>query len=300
MQTAAVSLMLVVSAIGFAGDWMSAMRSGNAALEAGQYRQAGAEFRSALASAKSPPERASALNNLASVEETLGNLAHAERHYEECIRIWSAMPDAPADALAKPLNNLALLYSRRREYDRAADLYRRSLELRPDARTQARVLTNLGRLSFARKRYAEAEAYYHRALTAVPDDTSTLANLAELQVTLRRTASARRAAERVLAAEQDRPLEIAARLSLASADAADKNWGSAERHLLRAMQLATGLLGENHAVTASVYGEYARVVRKLDRKREAADYEEKARRAAAASPESQTVSVSELLSDQRR
>ena len=295
MQIAASLLLLV-----FAPDWTTAMKSGNVALDSGHYRTATQHYRNALRVAKVEAERASALNNLAAVEETIGNLAQAERYYEECIAAWSRTPDAPADALAKPLNNLAVLYSRRREYARAEALYLRSLELRSDDAARVQVLTNLGRLNYARKRYSEAEAYYTRALTLSPGNTTTLANMAELQVSLRRPEAARRNASRVLAAEQDRPLEIAARLSLAAADAEEKNWTSAEAHLLKAMQLATRVLGESHAVTASVYAGYAKVARKLNRKREAADYDDKARRAAAASPESQTVSVSELLTDQRR
>ena len=295
MHLAALLLLLAS-----APEWTSNMKSGNAALNAGEYRVAADLFRGALKAARSDAERAAALNNLASVEETLGQLAQAERHYEECIAAWSRTPDAPADALAKPLNNLALLYSRRREYNRAADLYHRSLQLRTDDMSRVQVLNNLGRLNYARKRYGDAESHYMRALTLAPDDSATLVNLAELQVALGRTASARRTAERVLASEQDRPMEIAARLSLALACAGEKKWQEAEPHLIRAMQLATGLLGENHAVTASLFAEYARVARKLQRKRAAADYQERARRAAAAAPEAHTVSVSELLIDQRR
>ena len=277
-------------------DWTAAMKSGNAAVDTGEYKNAAQKFREALRTAKSDYERAASLNNLAAVEESLGEVGEAERHYEQCIAAWSRVPDAPPDALAKPLNNLALLYRRRGQYDRAAELYKKSFELQP----RAGVLSNLGRLSFARQRYQEAEAYYVRALTLDPDDTATLANMAELQVAMGRFAAARRTAEQVLNTEKGRPLEIAARLSLAAAHAGEKRWHDAEPHLHQAMQLANRLYGDNHAVTASVYADYAKVVRKLDRKREAADYEERARRAGAAITESHTVSVSELLTDQRR
>ena len=277
-------------------DWTSAMKSGNAAVETGEYKNAAQKFRDALRVAKSDYERAASLNNLAAVEESLGEVAEAERHYEQCIAAWSRVPDAPSDALAKPLNNLALLYRRRGQYDRAAELYKKSFELNP----RAGVLSNLGRLSFARRRYQEAEAYYLRALALDPDDAATLANVAELQVAMGRFAAARRTAEQVLNTEKGRPLEIAARQSLAAAYVGEKQWRDAEPQLHQAMQLANRLYGDNHAVTASVYSEYAKVVRKLDRKREAADYEERARRASESTAERNTVSVSELLTDQRR
>jgi tetratricopeptide (TPR) repeat protein len=295
MHTAALLLLFASTA-----DWTDVMKAGNTALDAGQYRTAAQEFRKALGAARADAERAATLNNLAAVEETLGNLPQAERHYEQCIAIWSGSPNAPSDALAKPLNNLALLYGKRGEYSRAAELYRRSLELRPDDESRARVLNNLGRLSFVQKRLAEAEGYYLQALRIRPDDFAALSNLAELQVAQGRPDAAVRMAERVLAAEFDRPLEISGRLTLAAASSSSRNWAEAEKNLTRAIAVAHRVFGEHHAVTALVYAEYAVVVRKLKRKREAAEYEERARRAAGGTPDRHTVSVAELIGDQRR
>ena len=276
--------------------WMELMQSGNAALDKSHLSEAASHFQSALKIAAADHERAAALNNLATVEETRGNLSRAERLYVECIETWTRAENATFDALAKPLNNLAVLYRRRAEYKKAAELYQRSLALRPNSPT---VLNNLGRMALVQRNYPEAEEYFRRALAITPEDAATLSNLAELQFATRRIDDAKQTASRVLRMESDRPLEVIARLTLAAVARDEKRWTEADAHLKRAAELSGRMLGEQHPLTACVYAEYAQVARKLKRKGEAADYEERARVAVVASAERHTVSWSELLDSYR-
>lgn len=277
--------------------WTGLMQSGNSALDRGKLTQAATDFEAALRMSSADHERAAALNNLAVVEETRGNLARAERLYADCIEAWTRAEASTLDALAKPLNNLAVLYRRRGEYEKAAELYQRSLALRPNSAT---VLNNLGRMQFVQRRFAEAEEYFRRALASAPSDSATLANLAELQLATGKLDEAKRSAERVVSAENGRPLEVVARLALAGVAREEKDWNQADAHLKRGRIIAQTVLGEDHPLTACVYAEYAYIARKLKRKAEAADYEDRAKAAIAASPDRHTVSFSELLDNHRR
>ena len=107
-----------------------------------------------------------------------GKSAWAGRNFASAEKSWSLAMDeaerlgADDPRLTRSLLDLAGLYSRQKDYDRAEPLLRRAMEIAERTAGQedprvAIIRNNLGALLFARRQYAEAEAEYRSALSIV-------------------------------------------------------------------------------------------------------------------------------------
>lgn len=127
------------------------------------YAQAEAAFRDAL---RLKPDYPEALHNLGIILTELNRLDEAADCYEKALNLAPAAPSH---------YNLGNLYLRRRQYEPAAEQFRRALALAPgQAEAHARLGATLGYLA----RYDEAEAALGEALRLKPDLAAAHGNLA--------------------------------------------------------------------------------------------------------------------------
>ncbi|RMH34908.1 MAG: tetratricopeptide repeat protein [Nitrospirae bacterium] len=156
-----------------ADSWESVNTLGMQAYQQGRYTDAKQWFLQALAEldpTQDPsPRRAMTLNNLAAVNEALGEYEKAELHYQQSLAIIEAIQGPMHPDLISGLNNLASLYQRQGRNERAEPLWRRSLTileriLGPDHPHVIPILRILAEGYRDQHRLADAEAFYTRAL----------------------------------------------------------------------------------------------------------------------------------------
>jgi tetratricopeptide (TPR) repeat protein len=176
-------------------------------------------------------------------------------------------PNSPSAATS--LNNLALLYSYQRDYNKAESLYISALaikerELGPDHPDTATVLNNLAELYDSQGAYAKAEPLYLRALAIRekalgpdhPDTAASLNNLAELYDSRGAYAKAEPLYLRALAIREkalgtDHPNTATSLNNIAGLYYRQGAYAKAEPLYLRALAISEKLLGPDHPDTAA-------------------------------------------------
>ncbi len=200
------------------------------------------------------PSLVNALNALAELYRLTGKFSQAEPLYKRAITLCQEMPETWLSKMATLLNNLALLYYEQGKYDLAEPLYLRSIEVNTKARGGieqeyiAQSIANLGLLYYSQGKYAQAERLYQQALAIFektsgmqhPDAATCLRSVGELYISQNR-------------------------------------YDQAEPFLRQAMDVYEQCLGPNHPALAVTLHLYADVLRKLERVKEAALCERRAK-----------------------
>jgi len=138
--------------------------------EAQELEQRAHRLRGETESAESSQlERLQQLSLAAEQLRAQGRYAEGVPVAQEAVRLGEAILSPGDVALAKLLNNLALLYGEQGKYSEAEPLFQRSLQIRekalgPEDPEVAAALINLGELYRRQARYAEAEHLLQRAL----------------------------------------------------------------------------------------------------------------------------------------
>jgi CHAT domain-containing protein len=109
-----------------------------------------------------------AMQELASLHQTVGDYARAIEIYERVVAIAEASPAADADALPRALDMLASVYWIQQRFGDAEPIFERSLSLRrehhgPRSAAFAHALTTYGSFLWARHAYSAAESAFLRA-----------------------------------------------------------------------------------------------------------------------------------------
>lgn len=156
-----------------ADTWASMNAMGMKAYRQGRYADAKQWFLQALneleATEEPSPRRAMTLNNLAAVNEALGEYEKAEIRYRQSLAIIEAIQGPTHPDLISSLNNLASLYQRQGQLERAEPLWRRSLSILERFLGDQHphlipLLLVLAESTEAQGRVADADALYARAL----------------------------------------------------------------------------------------------------------------------------------------
>lgn len=159
----------------------------------------------------SAADKAVTLNNVGLALGALERLAEAEKAYAESIKLVEDQPFLQG-ALAKRLNNLAMVEKEEGRLDAAAQHTRRALQLAQGENpkqdtTIASILNSMGLIALAQNRVADARISFERAnalwLLTVGDEhpnyAATLSNLAVVASRQRRHKEAQQLLERALA-----------------------------------------------------------------------------------------------------
>lgn len=156
-----------------ADSWQSVNALGMQAYQQGRFTDAKQWFLQALAEldpTQDPnPRRAMTLNNLAAVNEALGEYEKAELRYQQSLAIIEAIQGPTHPDLISGLHNLASLYQRQGQLERAEPLWRRSLAILEHILGPAHphlipILLMLAEATRAQSRLADSEVFYTRAL----------------------------------------------------------------------------------------------------------------------------------------
>jgi len=270
LRALTLGLALLVSGPAFAGEaeWKSHMNAGAAAYQRGDYNSAAASLTAALKEAESFGEAdqrlAVTLNNLASLYETQGRYAEAERLYRRSLEIYEKAlgPDHPS--VGTLLNNLGELYRAQGRYAETEPLFRRSLAIRekvlgPDHPDIGTTLNNLALLYKAQGRYAETESLHQRSLSIAekalgpdhPKVWAALNNLAALYEMQGRYAEAEPLFRRSLTIREkalgpDHPNVAMALNNLAALYESQGRYAEAEPLFRRSLAIREKALGPDH------------------------------------------------------
>lgn len=187
------------------------------------------------------------LNNWASVEWDLGDLATARSHYEEALSLYRQLGNRLGEA--KALNNLSNVLADQGDLAGSLECSRQALEIHRamgNPRGQSAVLNNLGATYFMLKDYQSARRAYeqalalHRASGNRQAEGEALANLSLLDCALGRLAEGReRASAAITLSEQtgDKINLANALYYLGRIELADGIFPAAEAALTRALDL---------------------------------------------------------------
>jgi tetratricopeptide (TPR) repeat protein len=188
--------------------------------QTGHWRNSATLFEHAIAVTR---DNAVAQNNLGVTLLDAGNLAGAEGHLAEAVRLKANYPDA--------LGNLGLCWARQGRLLEAAELFQRSLKARPDGS----VHYNFANLLSQQGDSEQAEARYKAALQLKPGLVEAWYNLGALQAKRGKT---QEAAQNYTAALRIKPDYVEAHLSLGALLAAQKQLDEAIVHFQAAVQAA--------------------------------------------------------------
>ena len=112
----------------------------------------------------------SALNNIASLNRTLGNYSEAEKTYRQILLTY------PNDILISTVYfNYGNLLVKMKKFDRAMDMYNMTIRIKPD---YINALINIGWIYHSKKCFRKAAYYYRMAYSNKPEG-KTLASLHE-------------------------------------------------------------------------------------------------------------------------
>ena len=134
--------------------------------QTGYWRNSASLFEHALAVTR---DNAVAHNNLGASLLDAGNVAAAEGHFAEAVRLKANYPEG--------LANLGFCREKQGRLEEAGDLFRRSLEVRPTAPAHY----NLANLLSQQGKLEEAEAHYQAALRLKPEFVEAWYNLGVLE-----------------------------------------------------------------------------------------------------------------------
>jgi tetratricopeptide (TPR) repeat protein len=188
--------------------------------QTGHWRSSASLFEHALAVTR---DNAVAHNNLGVNLLDAGNLAAAEPHFAEAVRIKATYPDG--------LGNLGLCRARQGRLEEAAELFQRSLKSKPTGSVHynyANLLSQQGDLD-------QAEAHYQAALQLQPSLVEAWYNLGALEAKRGKT---QEAAQDYAAALRIKPDYVEAHLSLGALLAGQKKLDEAIVQFQAAIQAA--------------------------------------------------------------
>ncbi len=264
----------------------------------GRYVEAREEFLAAWRDEESAaPESARAattLDDLASVHEDLGQFTQAERYCRKALLILEKSLGAEHPSVAAVLAHLGGIYIQMGQGSKAEPLLRRALEIRwqhghASPLEQAEILNEGAILDVVQGNKLGAEALLHRALALFEQElgpehervASALSSLACLALDSARDREAAAYAERAWKIlgkipQAPAPPMVKSLTVLGLVYARTERVLEAEWHIKRALQIAETSLGPESLITAGVLGDYATVLRKLKRKREAETLEKRA------------------------
>ena len=268
------AVILIASGLTAAQDEIlkSYLQSGIIALQQGEYSKAETLFRSALSeiqnSSVSDETKMSAtlvsLNGLAMALMNQQKYVEAESATRRQIQLLELSGKSENNSdYAVALNNLGLILSYRQQFSEAIGYHRRALAWRekhldatdPDI---AISLLNLGKVYFDQQKYAEAEAVLTRAISI----------LVKIPVELQ---------------TDDNMLALATcDMNLSSIKVSQQKYKEAEEYLLISLTIRTRLQGADHPDLLEPLKNYAVLLRKTNRPRDAATVEARIARISAA------------------
>ena len=263
----------------------------------GRFREAEIRYRNAIALLEENPQNPQAayvpniLHNLAEACWQQGKTMEARRALERALRLDEANPTVKPQDLAMSQTNLARLLLLRGQSRAAEPLLLRAAALREasrNAKALALALDSLSRLYELRGDMVRAEQFQLRAARVVEeagadpaDRIWTLNNLGAFYVVTKRVEQgiglieqARHVAEAAHGAEHIKTLQVS--LDLAEAYARGGRLPEAEA-LYRQTVARLDAAEAPHGLRSAALLAYARVLRRLDRKRDAAPIERAAR-----------------------
>ena len=157
--------------------WESDNQAGMRAFHQERYADAKQWFLEALNAVKSSqgstqqpdPHQAITLNNLASVNEALGEYEEAELHYRQSLTMVEAIQGSHHPDLVPGLNNLALLYAKQGQLPQAESLWRRGLQILEGVLGTGHphlipLLMTLAHVTQSEGKVDQAELFYTKAL----------------------------------------------------------------------------------------------------------------------------------------
>jgi tetratricopeptide (TPR) repeat protein len=298
-----------------------------ALLQQGQYKEAKTVLSAALREAeKLPPgddRLPTTLNNLASVYQDLGMIAEAERCYQRAIRLMGEIHGGDDPSLTRPLQNLWSLYLDQAQYAKAEQLQHRLLALRmgpggPDPMDSIRTLHVLAAALHARHRNVDAERFYREVLSmgekvqtdeAREATSAILNNLGLLCMQTGRLSEALGHLQQAVGILEkvfgkSHPGLVRMLVNLAGIYSMLRRPLEAEPLLTRALAIAETELGAQGQTYGAALAQYAVVLRQMNRRSEAKQYERRAREilatAASRTAAGQTVDVSDLIKQPAR
>jgi tetratricopeptide (TPR) repeat protein len=188
--------------------------------QTGHWRNSASLFEHALAVTR---DNAVAHNNLGVNLLDARNLAAAEPHFAEAVRIKATYPDG--------LGNLGLCRARQGQLEEAAELFQRSLKSKPTGS----VYYNYANLLSQQGDFDQAEAHYQAALQLKPNLVEAWYNLGALEAKRGKT---QEAAQDYAAALRIKPDYVEAHLSLGALLAGEKKLDQAIVQFQAAIQAA--------------------------------------------------------------
>jgi tetratricopeptide (TPR) repeat protein len=270
--------------------WEGHETSGLKLMRDGHYVEAQAAFRAALEAARAPGASESqlplTLNSLGSLYLKMYRNADARRSLMRSFAAWQHVAEPDNLEVGSTYNNLAVVYMRERSYAKAQVFLNRSLylferQLGPEHPEVARVLSNLGRIQYGRHKLVEAERLHGRALAIwekvpEPDELQTAMgyyNLAMIYAAQRRRGEAGAQLERAISIfERSAPEHPNLGLALYKLGGISMNTGDYERAeglFQRARTILEHGLGSESPAVGQLLTDYAALLLKLNRKREA-------------------------------
>ena len=241
------------------------------------------------------PDIAKNLNSLGTLYRNQGKFAEAEQFYKRALEIRERILDQNHPDIAESLNSLGLLYDDQGKFGEAEQLHKRALEIRekvlePNHPDVANSLHNLASLYQEQGKYSKAEPLYMRALKIIeetkglnhPNVASILNNLAmlyshqgkfgEAEELLKKALEIR---EKVLG--QDHPDVANSLNNLAMLYHDQGKYIKAKPIYMQAIMIIEKSLGQDHPDLAIFLKNYADLLRKINRNREAAKIDARAK-----------------------
>jgi tetratricopeptide (TPR) repeat protein len=301
-------------------EWADIIRQGQTLQSQGRFAEAESRYQAALRQAEQLPGRVDlqtiALADLASAEIDLGQLEEAAQVCERAISLLIKSA-GEADARVQTLRGeLAALYLESGQTGTAEKLLRKVVATQasgtPVASTGgAFVLDVLACLYAREKKLAAAEAAERQSLSMLealprPDEAALAVGNVHLSIFLNSRKQATDAlpyAERGMALLERLPerqpvMEAGARVSLASIYAALGRRDEAERESAQAVEITERFYGSSHLQTAWMLMAHAAVLRRLERKDAAREFQAQGERILKATGKNrlgQTVPLAALL-----
>jgi len=279
---------------------------------AGRLQDSEATLSAALANPASgaePPCGWMILHNLATVMGLSGRLAEAEVLETRSLTILEKRYPTGDPLLLRPLQSLAQIQFQERKIAKARETFRR-LQSIPAERPKDRAIVHglAAMLLYTEGRYREGEAEYLKALGAweesgrleTTDVAAVLGGLAALYIAAGRYRDSGQALDRALAIVASAKDAVATDwIKLFSTRAElhfrQREWGAAETDLAAAISAAARDRQLSRTFLESVLADYAYVLRKNHRRREARAIETRAAALQSSDLTKEVVDVSELL-----
>lgn len=275
-------------------DWQTAILSAAEPTAKGRFDEAEERLLAAMKLAGDDAEQARTWNNLGSVYQGQGRYAEAKKAYHRSVALWERVEGVGGPRKAYALHNLAGLLADLRRPAEAERHVRRTLEIHrnwPDEPGPGMdsILNNLGILQIARKRYVDAERTFLEALAENAREPgvrrreriSFLHNLAMVRLRLGRVQEAVQGFEESIVLGESIYGPDSARLGwlhlgLAQAYSVAGRELDTARRLEIAKSIAESRFPATHPLRVQVLAEYARLLRRQHRGREAKQAEREA------------------------